>query len=436
MPAALLSAILLTASLAYPANLEIEARTALEKANSYLQSITTNGGYLGIYSLDLQKRYGEGLYESASHGEIWIQPPGTPSVGQVLLRAYRATGDERYLNAARAAGLALAWGQRQAGGWDHKAEVSSLTPSSPPQKVKGHCTLDDRITQGALSFLMDLDDSIDEIWLSEAVDLGLRFLLQSQYPNGGWPQWYPLRGGYHDYYTFNDNTINDCIAVLLEAHRRYDREAFLQSARKGGEFILHSQLPAPQAGWAQQYDRDLQPAWARKYEPPAACSAVTARNIRTLLNLYLYTNDNRYLAPIPAAIDWLEHSQLAPEHWARFYELESNRPIYGDRDGRIHYDYDELSSERKKGYAWQGHFGVPEAVARYQTIKEAGSNTDPARIADSNAQGPSAALIARVEKIVQSQDQEGRWTSDMLYIHDFVRNMNVLCTYLEALAPH
>lgn len=114
--------------------LDQRARIALAKAVTYLQSISTKGGYLGIYSLDLQQRYGEGLYEKARAEEIWVQPPGTPSVGKALLRAHRVTGDAQYLTAARAAGLALAWGQQSVGGWDHRVDVSALTPDAPPQK--------------------------------------------------------------------------------------------------------------------------------------------------------------------------------------------------------------------------------------------------------------------------------------------------------------
>ena len=410
--------------------LDQQVRAALAKAATYLQSISTHGGYVGIYSHDLQQRYGEGLYEKAGASEIWVQPPGTPSIGKALLRTHRVTGDQQYLAIARDAGLALAWGQRTVGGWDHRVNVSAFAPHIPPQKADGHCTLDDRITQGALSFLLDLDDLLDEDWLTQTVDLGLRYMLESQYPNGGWPQWYPLRGGYHDHYTFNDNTINDCIAVLLEAHGRYDRPELLAAARRGGDFIILSQGQPPQAGWAQQYGQDLKPAWARKYEPPAICSAVTARNIRTLTDLYRYTDDERYLDPIPDAIAWLDSSEIASKLWARFYEIGSNRPIYGDRDGLIHYDYDELSEERKKGYAWRANFagGIKELYRR-----AIADGTDG--MAQAASSGPSPAQIGRIEDILERQDVRGRWSSDRIYIRDFVHNINALCAYLEHVLP-
>ncbi len=38
--------------------------------------------------------------------------------------------------------------------------------------------------------------------------------------------------------------------------------------------------------------------------------------------------------------------------WARLYEIGTNRPVFGDRDGKVHYDVKEISEERRRGYAW------------------------------------------------------------------------------------
>jgi PelA/Pel-15E family pectate lyase len=40
--------------------------------------------------------------------------------------------------------------------------------------------------------------------------------------------------------------------------------------------------------------------------------------------------------------------------WPRFSEIGSDRPIFGDRDLTIHDDVNELSRERRNGYAWYG----------------------------------------------------------------------------------
>lgn len=414
-----------------------EIRETMYRAAEYFQSISTHGGYAGIYSPDMKKRYGEALYEPAKETEIWVQPPGTPTIGESFLRAFRLTGDEYYLNAAKNAALALAWGQRKAGGWDHRVDVAHFDPALPnPEKKDGRCAMDDNISQGALTFLMEMDKVIDEEWLDESVELGLKFIMKSQFENGGWPQWYPLIGDYHDYYTFNDNTINDCMRVMLRAHTQYGREEFLLSAQKGGDFIILSQIPSPQSGWAQQYSHDLKPAWARSFEPPGVCSAVTARNIHTLVDLYLYTKNVKYLTPIPAAIEWLMNSKTGDNEWARFYELETNTPVFGDRDGKIHYNYDEISEERKRGYGWKGGFGVNEAIKYYNTVKKIGADAYIAGTSDDNRPGNEAAqaenLIDKVRAIMSSLDNKGRWiTEGMLRSNVFVENFNILCSYIE-----
>jgi len=418
-----------------------QARSGMRKATGFFESISVHGGYAGIYSLDLKRRYGEALYEAAKPTEIWVQQPGTPSVGEAFLRARRATGEQRYYRAARNAALALAWAQRAAGGWDHRCDVSHLEPQAAEVvRRKGRCTFDDEISQGALSFLMSFDQVADEPWLTEAVELAWKHHRQAQFPNGGWPQWYPLRGGYHDHFTFNDGTINDCIAVMLRAWRLYARKELLESSRRGGDFIILSQLPAPQSGWAQQYSYDLKPAKARSFEPAGVCSAVTARNIRTLVDLYLATDDAKYLRPIPRAVAWLERLKLRPNLWARLYEVGTNRPIYGDRDGKVHYTLEEISQERRTGYSWQGSYGIAGAIAYYGKVRRLGAK---AYLAQRSVR-PSAAsrerrvrsLAPRVRKVLADLDEQGRWVRNgMIHCADFVRNVHTLCEYLERVAP-
>lgn len=413
------------------------ARNAMKRAATFMRSISTKGGYCGIYSLDLKRRYGEAVYERAGPNEIWIQPPGTPTIGEVFLRAWRVTADREYRAAAADAGKALAWGQRRAGGWDHRADLSHLRPNARKvMRRRGRCTFDDNITQGALGFLMRLDEAVDSAWLTESVELGLKHMLRAQFKNGAWPQWHPLRGGYHDYYTFNDNAINDCIRVMLEAHKAYGRKEHLGSARRGGDFIILSQLPAPQAGWAQQYSHDVKPAWARAFEPPAVCTAVTSRNIRTLVDLYLYTKGAKYLKPVPAAIKWLERSKIGDNLWARFYEVGTNKPIYGDRDRKIHYALEEVSKERRTGYSWQSGYGVAGAVRYYRDVKRLGADAylaRRARPAGAAARRDRArALAPRVRRIIKALDKQGRWIDEkMIHARTFVRNANALCAYLE-----
>ena len=417
------------------------ARAALQSATTYLLAISTNGGYAGIYSSDLSERYGEAFYEKAAATEIWVQPPGTPSVGEAFLAAYRVTEEKSYLLAAREAGRALAWGQREEGGWDHRVDVAHLEAVSKwPERRSGRCTFDDDISQGALTFLMKLDEELDESWLDDSIKLALDFIIEAQFDNGAWPQWYPLRGGYHDYFTFNDDAINNCIRVMFEAHRRYGESKYLECALRGGDFIIASQLTEPQSGWAQQYSHDMKPAWARTFEPPGVCSRATAANIRTLFGLYQVTGERRYLRPIPDAIDWLESSRLGPNKWSRLYEVGTNRPIYGDRDSQVHYTLQEISEERRLGYGWQSDFGIPEAILSYKEFRE----NEPVRVpVEGNKQMSehkrhkrATSMEPDVRQIISGLDNQGRWIDDgYIRTATFVTNMNKLCAYLELASP-
>jgi hypothetical protein len=98
------------------APLTTEARAALDRATTFYRSISTRGGYLWWYSKDLKERAGE---NKATETQIWVQPPGTPSVGMAFLRAWQVTRENYCLEAARAAAEALAWGQLESGGWTY-----------------------------------------------------------------------------------------------------------------------------------------------------------------------------------------------------------------------------------------------------------------------------------------------------------------------------
>lgn len=398
-----------------PTELSLSSRLedAMLKTTYFLRSISTAGGYAGIYSLDLIDRYGESLKHHLSASQIWIQPPGTPTIGEVFLRAYHITHEPEYLDAATTVGQAIVWAQKMSGGWSYTADMAGFQHGIDHTPENGPCTFDDDTTQAALRFLMHLDQVVHERWLSKSVKSGLNHMLFSQFSNGAWPQWYPLKGGYFDYYTFNDGVINTCIDVMLEAHKLYDNPRHLRSAKLGGDFIILSQFRHPQSGWAQQYSHDMEPAWARDYEPPAVCSAVTAWNIKTLIALYQYTDNYKYLRPIRAAISWTEYSKLNDE-WARFYEMETNLPIYGDIDRKIHYTLEEISEERRHGYRWHGTFGIPSAVQQYEALF-AFTESD-----------------LEVIRIVQEQDYRGRWVRDeKIHMEDFVKNLNLLCDYLD-----
>ena len=454
-----------------------------------MRSIATEGGYLWRYSLDLKERAGEA---KATATQVWIQPPGTPSMGEAFLRAYTVTKDTLFLDAARDVGDALATGQLESGGWDYliefdpvkrtawyrRADIGSCS-ASEAAKRKNISTFDDDNSQSAIRFLLALADvtkgSVDprDGRARIALDYALKKLLGAQYPNGAWPQrydgrprdaaefpvlkasmpvTYPRQYGKENYirhYTLNDHTQRDCILTLLDAWHRTGRREFLDAVKRGADFLLHAQLPEPQPTWAQQYNARMEPAWARAFEPPAACTSESIGVLRLLMDLYLELGDERYLTPHARAFAWFQRSEISPGVWARYYELHTNKPIFGDRDGKIYYRLEDISEERQKGYGWRGDFGVKAALARFEEIKQRGRD---AMLARSKPKPPTAeqrasrsqSMEAEVRAAIAALDAQGRWVTkgdlrrrnfdfgDRIETAVFIRNARLLGDYLEA----
>jgi PelA/Pel-15E family pectate lyase len=465
-----------------------EARATMEKATTYMRSIAAEGGYLWRYSPDLKERAGENV---ATPTQIWVQPPGTPSMGMAFLGAYEATGDARYLDAAKAAANALAVGQLESGGWDYVVDFDpkfsvnwyrrtdkGKVSEAEAAKRKNVSTFDDDNTQSAIRLLLAVADASKgsneprDVRIREARDHALTKLLEAQRPNGGWPQrWtgvrvdpkeYPVqpasfpksyprehpKPNYNGYYTLNDNTHRDCIATLLDAAKRLGRPEYRAAALKGGDFLLLAQLPEPQPAWAQQYNPQLQPDWARAFEPPSVCSNESGGAMRILVDLYLETGNEKYLEPMPRAIAWFKRSEISPNNWARMYEIGTNTPIYGDRDGIIKYRVEDLSPERQTGYSWKGAYGLPAVFSYYEEVKSSGRAAILEKRKQAEASAKSAkskaarakAIEPRVREIIAALDGQGRWlgsggrkaSGPQITTGTFIMNLRTLSEYVEA----
>ncbi len=383
-----------------------QARQSLKKAIEYFYSINIEGGYVYHYSLDLQEKWGEGKTDDHT---IEVQPPGTPAVGMSFLRVYQITEDSMALQAAIDAAQALIRGQNEFGGWEHKIHFN---------KPKGkRVSFDDDQTQRAISFLMALDQEVDLPVLSASIEIALDMMLRAQLPHGGWPHRYPADGSYHDYATFNDQGINDCIRVMIEAHRNYGTQKYLESLIKAGRFLMISQLPPPQPGWAQQYNEFLQPgesAWARSFEPPAVCPSASLHNVQSLIDLYLHTGQQGYLEAIPDVLRWIGESKLSNGLWGRFLEIGTNKPLYYDR-GRVRVNtVEELSLERRTGYGYETDLtaALENARARFEMVRDLPINHFPYQHNPEDKaqqQMRSRELEPILIKVMKAQDNQGRW---------------------------
>lgn len=448
-------------------DLAIEVREELRKAVAYYrEQVAYRGGYVYFYREDLKERWGEG---AATPTQVWVQPPGTPRVGMSFVRAYEATGEQFYLEAANESAQALIFGQLESGGWAHAIDFDPRGKRSGRYRNgKGNgrnfSTLDDDVTQAALRFLMSVDraQSFKNGMVHEAVEYGLEALLKAQFPNGGFPQvWqgpverHPVRRAsfpeynwrtenrlkeYWDLYTLNDNLAGDVARTLILAHEVYQDPRYLDALKRLGDFLILAQMPDPQPAWCQQYHFSMKPAWARKFEPPAITSSESIDVMKALMMIFRVTKATKYLDPIPPALGYFEKSLLPDGRLPRFLELRSNKPLYLEREGEIYrltYDDSNLPSH----YAFKISPNLEKIRREFEGLKSARPKSLP----------PSArSLESRVRVILQSLDDQGRWMttydrerrsgqpklkpgSRFLSSASFVKNVETLSDYLLAL---
>lgn len=347
---------------------------------AFVGAASHEGGY--VYYVTLEgRRLGEG---EAAPTEIWVQPPGTPEVGEALLDAYEATGDAFHLEAALRAGHALVHGQLESGGWRNSIDFDPAGPRADRYRngkgrAKGanFSTLDDDITQASLRFLLRLDRATgsSDGPVAEAVAYALPRLLAAQFANGAFPQGWNapvperpdgIRASFPDYdwrgenrikeywneYTLNDGLALSVVETLLASWSLAGHAESKDALGRLGDFLLLARLPEPQPAWAQQYDWGMRPIWARAFEPPAVAGRESEDVLLALIRIAAATGESRYLEPVVPAVAYLERSLLPDGTLARYYELESNRPLYMRRSGKL-YELTYDASRLPDHYGWK-----------------------------------------------------------------------------------
>jgi PelA/Pel-15E family pectate lyase len=246
-------------------------------------------------------------------------------------------------------------------------------------------TLDNDATTTQMNFLAKVISAVgakDGAAYRAAILRGMDYLFAAQYPNGGWPQVWPLEGGYHDAITYNDGAMTDVMEIMRQAADGRNEFSFIpKSVRaraalnfaRGMRCILAAQIVVngTPTAWPQQEDAlTLKPVSGRNYEPPALCASESASLLIMLMNDLPHPTAAEQRS-IRAAAQWLrktaiygQQMQRTPQGrglvptpgagpiWARFYQIGADIPIFGDRDKSIHDNLNELSSERRNGYSW------------------------------------------------------------------------------------
>jgi PelA/Pel-15E family pectate lyase len=438
----------------------------------YRSEVGYQGAYLWRYSADLTQREGEG---TATRTSGWTQPPGSPSVGEAYLKAWRLSGEKVCLDSAVEVANALVKSQLVSGGWSYHFDLGPEGATRYAYRIQGetekrrnHTTFDDNKSQSALTLLMHVDEALEfrDAEIHEAVEYALKNMLAAQYPNGAWPQQftappnpddfptkkasYPekwsrtyVKVDYREHYTLNDNNMSFIIDMLLEAERIYQRKDCRQAAEKTGDFFLLAQMPEPQPGWAQQYNREMHPAWARKFEPAAITGGESQSVMRTLISLYRYTGEKRFLEPLPRALAYYRSSLLADGRLARFYELRENKPLYFTKDYKLTYSDADMPT----------HYGF-KTSSKLDSIQRAYDKALSTPTNDLRPRHEIAAPVRRSKRLAQDAknvvdqlDDRGAWVeagklryqsddaapkTKIIQMETYIRNLEILAKYVGA----
>lgn len=285
--------------------------------------------------------------------------------------------------------------QKSNGGWEKNIDMA--TPLSEPDKAKilaekskiTETTIDNGSTFSQLRYLAKVisdKGATNTQKYVEAFNKGFDYLISSQYDNGGFPQFFPLKKGYYTHITYNDGAMIGVLDLFRSIVKKQSEFAFVdekrrqqaeKSLQKGTEVILKTQIIVDgiKTVWCAQHDeKTLEPAPARNFEPISLSGAESVGIVRFLMNIENPSAEIKNA--INSAVNWFERSKIsgikledkplegspkgfdrfivedknAPPLWARFYDIKTNRPIFTGRDKVVKYSFAEIEIERRTGY--------------------------------------------------------------------------------------
>ena len=288
--------------------------------------------------------------------------------------------------------------QRVTGAWPKNTDMARRLTDYEREAViaakqrTDDSTIDNGATTTQMIFLARLYQATGETRFREAFLAALKYLLDGQYENGGWPQIWPHTEGYHEHITFNDDAIANILFIfddIRNARAPYEGDLINAATRKqvanafdkGIECILKCQIfvDGEATVWCQQHYKDsYAPAPARVFEHACYCSFESATLVRLLMTLP--KPSKRVKEAVHGAMKWFDTYKLTglrmvrtgwrpgERHdaklvadsnakepiWGRFYNFEYCEPFVCDRDGIQRRDLSQIGLERRTGYGWYG----------------------------------------------------------------------------------
>jgi PelA/Pel-15E family pectate lyase len=304
--------------------------------------------------------------------------------------------------------------QKENGGWAKNYDMLAVLTDKQKDTVilnknKTNTCFDNGTTWGQLKYLATAYNILKKNEYKNGFIKGVKFILNAQYDNGGFPQFYPDTTGYAKHITFNDGAMIGVMRILKKIN---DKDSIYNivgdslynkvqiAYKKGIDCILKTQINnnGKITAWCQQHHyKTLMPVKARSYEIPSICNMESAEIVEFLMSIDNPTEQIKQA--IENTIKWFNESKLegfyvktikaertkyrystidtdriivkdknAPPIWARFYDLETYSPVFCNRDGHVVNTFEEIERERRVGYKWFV-YEPEEAIKKYKIWK-------------------------------------------------------------------
>jgi pectinesterase len=343
--------------------------------------------------------------------------------------------------------------QRNAGGWPKhigEVKIDYTKKLSPAEKAgvmddfaRNDATIDNNATSKEIRYLVTAYKKWHNKSYLDAAEKGIRYLLKMQYSNGGFPQFYPDTSIYRSEITFNDNAMINALNVLWDVtHGINDFDvvdkSFINPSEKaierGIDCILKTQIKVngKLTVWCAQYDKHtLQPAKARAYELVSLSGLESVGIVEFLMKVQHPSKQIK--DAVNNAVQWFQQSKidgynyidikdatqpngrdriLAPEKnsvvWARFYDIETNKPFFSGRNGIKKWSVTEIENERRTGYAWYGTWPKKILEKEYPEWLKKNSEklTGPIKIVvDINGKGNFTSIQSAINSLPDFSDK-------------------------------
>jgi PelA/Pel-15E family pectate lyase len=334
--------------------------------------------------------------------------------------------------------------QSRFGGWPKNIDTTTAFTNSDQMDLSP--TFDNDATIDELSFLYKITKVEGNIIYSKALENGIKYIFNSQYDNGGWPQAFPAKHLVNKHITLNDNVMPRILRFLLVISSESNSTTITESMKKeaserlsrGIKYIINKQviINGTRSIWACQYDAITgQPVSGRSYELPSLCTRESVEMVKFLrmipnpspainasissASLWFVQNAIHGLKPLkipdpssPTGKDYtLVSTPNAPPIWARFYDIDSLTPIFSDRDGIKKFSIRHIGMERRNNYAWYGYW-ASALTAELSSINDS----------EVSAGGSKGKILLLGDSIVTNNSGWGQALSDLLEHYAVVKN--------------